>query len=287
MSVRDVFKNKKTPVISFELFPARNEKAVNRQNKAIQNMLKLNPDFMSVTFGAGGSTREGSYDLVKKLNEFNGPEIVAYVAGYGLAPSVINTIVESYIDLGIESIFCIRGDKPQKSDFQTHPDSLMFGSDLIKHVDKQFDLCIGGAGYPEGHKDAVSFDEDLENIKRKVDNGAEFIISQYVYDNNIFFDFVEKCRAKGITIPILAGVMPIYSVGLMENLAKTCGTTITDDLRDGLSQIDIEDNKTVASFGVDFLVPKCSDLIKNGVDGLHFYTMNKSKSVKNILEAII
>ncbi|MCD4653918.1 methylenetetrahydrofolate reductase [bacterium] len=287
MSLKHIFKNKKSPCISFELFPARDEKAQKRQKKAIQGLLKLNPDFMSVTFGAGGSTREGSYELVKYLKSLDGPEIVAYIAAYGLDPAVIKSVVQSYTDLGIETLFCIRGDEPHNSqELKIHPDACFHASDLLAYIGEHFDLCKGGAGYPEGHKDSATLEADLEHVKLKVDNGAEYIISQYSYDNQLFFNFVEKCRAIGIKVPILAGIMPIYSVKMMENLAKTCGATITDELQQGLAGIDTEDNKAVAAFGVDFLVPKCRELLAHNVDGLHFYTMNKSKSVAAILEAI-
>lgn len=289
MSLREMFQSKKPPYISFELFPARDEKAARRQDKAIDGMLELRPDFMSVTFGAGGSTREGSYELVKKLLTLTADhtEVVAYVAAYGLDPVLVRSVIQSYIDLGVETLFCIRGDKPQKKqDFTPHPEAFAHASDLLAYVKAHFDVCTGAAGYPEGHKDAACLDDDLDAVKRKVDNGAEFIVSQYCYDNLYFFDFVNKCRQRGITVPILAGVMPIYTFNMTENLAVTCGASITDELRKGLENIDADDNKAVAAFGIDFLAPKCRELLDNGADGLHFYTMNKSKSVAAILKAI-
>ncbi|HPQ39528.1 MAG TPA: methylenetetrahydrofolate reductase [bacterium] len=284
-----MFQSKKPPFVSFELFPARDDAAVRRQNKAIDGLLALRPDFMSVTFGAGGSTREGSYELVRKLLQVTADEteVVAYVAAYGLDPEVVRSVVRAYVDLGVETLFCIRGDEPQKNrDFRPHPDAFAHASDLLAFVSTHFDVCTGAAGYPEGHKDAACLDDDLDAVKRKVDNGAEFIISQYCYDNRFFFEFLNRCRQRGITVPILAGIMPIYTLTMTENLAQTCGASITDELNAGLAGIDTSDNAAVAAFGVDFLVPKCRELVENGVDGLHFYTMNKSKSVAAILEAI-
>ncbi len=287
MSLQNLFKTKESPYVSFELFPARNEKAAKRQEKAVSNLLKLNPDFMSVTFGAGGSTREGSYELVKNLMDHPGPEIVAYIAAYGLNPQVVHGVLKDYQKLGVETIFCIRGDEPHDHDtFTRHPDRLEHASDLLDYAGRHFNFCKGAAGYPEGHRDAGTLDQDLKYVKLKVDNGAEFIIAQYFYDNRYFFDFVEKCRAAGIQVPILAGVMPLYTVKMMENLARVCGTTITDKVRTGLGKIDTEDNKAVAAFGVEFLIDQCRELLETGVQGLHFYTMNKSKSVEKILEAV-
>lgn len=286
MNVRNIINQKSGPCISFELFPARDEKAAKRQAKAIDGMISLNPDFMSVTFGAGGSTRDGSYELVKTLKAFNGPDIVAYISAYGLNPADIEAVARAYVDLGIETLFCIAGDTPGDPDFVKDPDAFNYASEMIAFLTSRFDVCKGCAGYPEGHKDAVSLDTDIDAIKRKVDNGAEFIISQYFYDNRFFYQFREKCMKIGIKVPILAGIMPIYTLRMTENLAKTCAATITDELRKGLDTIDTTDNKAVAAFGMDFLAPKCQDLVENQVDGLHFYTMNKSKAVKQLLDAI-
>ncbi|MBN1295131.1 methylenetetrahydrofolate reductase [bacterium] len=289
MSLRTLFNTKKPPFFSFELFPARDEKSARRQDKAIDSLLTLKPDFMSVTFGAGGSTREGSYDLVKRLMGLTAgnPEIVAYVAAYGLNPAVVRDVIQAYIDIGVQTIFCIRGDRPHADEFfHPHPAAFPYAADLLLDVHAHFDLCTGAAGYPEGHKEAVSLEEDLAAVRRKVAAGAEFIISQYCYDNQWFFNFVKSCRQIGITVPILAGIMPIYSESMTENLARTCGASITPDLRDGLAGLDADNNDAVSAFGIEFLIPKCRELLENGVDGLHFYTMNKSKSVAAILDAI-
>ncbi|MHC4623306.1 MAG: methylenetetrahydrofolate reductase, partial [Planctomycetota bacterium] len=191
MKVTDIWSSGQKPTISFELFPARSEQAAEKLEKTIDELTALKPDFFSVTFGAGGSTREGSHQLIDKLKNEKGTKVVAYFAGYGLAPDDITAVLDSYQALGIEDILVVRGDPPRDpEDFQPHPQSLPHASDLVALLRPRYDFCMGVAGYPEGHIEAESSEKDIEYLKLKVDNGAEYIISNYFYDNRYFFDFV-------------------------------------------------------------------------------------------------
>lgn len=287
MRVSNLLNTTKRPTISFEFFPARNEKAAEKFEKVIDNLAKLEPDFVSVTFGAGGSTREGSYQLVDKLIHKKGLKTVAYLAGFGLGPDEITAVLEGYKNLGVETIFVIRGDAPQESaGFKPHPESLPHASDLLSFIKARYDFCLGAAGYPEGHIEAMSKEKDLEYLKLKVENGAQYIVAQYFYDNQYFFDFIERCRAMGINVPILPGIMPIYSVKMTETLAGLCGTTITNEVRQGLDKLPPEDKEAVANFGIDFATRQCSELLQRGVQGLHFYTMDRGKTVIEIINRL-
>ncbi|MHC4863708.1 MAG: methylenetetrahydrofolate reductase, partial [Planctomycetota bacterium] len=170
--------------------------------------------------------------------------------------------------------------------FEPHPESLPHASDLVSFIRPRYDFCIGVAGYPEGHIEAESKAKDLEYLKLKVDNGAEYIISNYFYDNQYFFDFVERCRAVGIDVPILAGVMPIYSIKMMKMLAGLCGATITEEVRQGLEALPEEDKEAIINFGVEFAVRQCKGLLAAGVPGLHIYTMDRSISTVQIVERL-
>ena len=286
MKVTDIWNSSQKPTVSFELFPARSEKAAKSLEKAIERLAALEPDFVSVTFGAGGSTREGSRQLVEKLKNEQGLEVVAYFAGYGLGPEEIIAVLDDYQALGVESILAVRGDPPRESEFEPHRDSLPHASDLVAFIRPRYSFCIGVAGYPEGHVDAPSREKDLEYLKLKVEQGAEYIIANYFYDNAYFFDFVERCRGIGIEVPIVPGVMPIYSVKMMEMLAGICGATITEEVRQGIAALAEGDKDALVAFGIEFAVQQCAELLEAGVPGLHIYTMDRSKSTVGVVNRL-
>jgi len=286
MRITDMWRPGRKPTLSFELFPARSEKGAARLAKTINVLADLKPDFVSVTFGAGGSTREGSRQLVGKLKDEKGLEVIAYFAGYGLGREDILAVLDNYWAMGVENVLVVRGDPPHDEDFQPHPDSFSYASEILAFVRPKYDFCLGAAGYPEGHIDAPSKEKDLEYLKLKVDNGAEYIICNYFYDNEYFYDFIDRCQAAGITVPILPGVMPIYSVKMMENLASLCGATITEEIRQGIGELPEGDKKALNEYGIDFAVRQCADLIGSGVVGLHIYTMDRSKSTVGIVNRL-
>lgn len=286
MRLVDLWNSSTKPTISFELFPPKTEKAAGNLESVIDTLVGEHPDFVSVTFGAGGSTREGSRQLIRQLKEDKGLSVVPYFACYGLSPDEITAVLDDYQALGVETILAVRGDKPQEETFEPHPESLPYALDLVAFIRDRYDFCVGVAGYPEGHIDAVSQAKDLEFLKRKVDMGAEFIITNYFYDNVYFFDFVERCNNAGIDVPVLPGVMPIYSVKMMEMLAGMCGATITNELRAGIDSLDEGDRDALLEFGIEYATQKCEELLGSGVRGLHFYTMDRSKSTIGILKRI-
>jgi methylenetetrahydrofolate reductase (NADPH) len=285
MRVTDVYKNNKN-VISMEFFPPRNEKAAEKFGGIIDKLSESKPHYMSVTFGAGGSTRDGSYQTVKQIMIDKNLPTVAYIAGFGLGPDEIKAVLDKYKALGVETIFVIRGDKPKGDDFKPHPDSFAYASDMIAFIKKHYDFTLGCAGYPEGHIEAESLDKDIEYLKLKVDNGAEYVVCQYFYDNKFYYDFVDKCIAQGIKVPIIPGIMPVYTVKMTNMLCKVCGSTLTDDLQSKLDGVDAEDKDAVLELGINFASEQCKDLLKQGVPGLHFYTMDRSKSTTNIIQQL-
>ena len=286
MRITDMWRPGQKPTLSFELFPARSEKGAARLEKTINVLADLKPDFVSVTFGAGGSTREGSRQFVERLKDEKGLEVIAYFAGYGLGREDILSVLDNYWAMGVENVLVVRGDPPHDEDFQPHPDSFSYASEILAFVRPKYDFCLGAAGYPEGHIDAPSKEKDLEYLKLKVDNGAEYIICNYFYDNEYFYNFVDRCQAAGITVPILPGVMPIYSVKMMENLASLCGATITEEIRQGIGELPEGDKEALNEYGIDFAVRQCTDLIGSGVVGLHIYTMDRSKSTVGIVNRL-
>jgi methylenetetrahydrofolate reductase (NADPH) len=275
------------PTLSFELFPARTEKAAANLDKTVDMLADLKPDFVSVTFGAGGSTRDGSRQLIQKLMHDKGLEVVAYFACYGLAPDEIVEVLDSYRDIGVESVLAVRGDEPREEGYTPHPGSLQHASDLVSFIRPRYEFCLGVAAYPEGHIEASSKEKDLDYLKLKVDQGAEFIITNYFYDNNYFFDFIGRCRNAGIEVPILPGIMPVYSVKMMGILAGMCGATITDDLSQGIDSLPDGDTEALLAFGIDFAYRQCAELLKAGVPGLHIYTMDRWKSSAGVVTRLL
>jgi len=286
MKVTDIWNIAQSPTISFEFFPAKSEKAEAALEQTIESLSALKPDFVSVTFGAGGSTREGSRQLLQKLKHEYGLEIIAYFACFGLGPDEITEVLDNYHAMGVESVLAVRGDRPHEQGFEPHPDSLPYASDLVSFIRPRYDFCLGVASYPEGHIDAPSQEKDMEYLKLKIDQGAEYIITNYTYDNSYFFNFIEKCRRAGITIPILPGVMPIYSIKMMEMLAGLCGATIPDGVRTGLAALPQDDKDAVLNFGIDYAVQQCRELLEEGAVGIHFYTMDRNYSTEAIVERL-
>lgn len=287
MRVTEIWEKAEKPTISFELFPARSPKAEKRLPKAIDKLVTVEPTFVSVTFGAGGSTREGSLELVRNLIKDRGLEVMAYFACYGLGPEDMVGALTDYKEIGISNVLAVRGDPPHDNpDFKSHPESLAYASDLVEFIKSRFDFCLGCAGYPEGHIDAESRNRDLEFLKLKVDRGAEYVIANYFYDNQLFFDFVDRARALGVEVPILPGVMPIYNVKMMQNLASLCGATITEEIRSGIAGLPEGDKAALNDWGVDFADKQCRGLIEKGVPGLHIYTMDRAKSAVALVEKL-
>ncbi|MCP4723325.1 MAG: methylenetetrahydrofolate reductase [NAD(P)H] [Desulfobacteraceae bacterium] len=285
MRVAELY-NKKRPVISMEFFPFRDDKTADNFNKTIDNLAPLNPDYMSVTFGAGGSTRDGSLQTVKTVMKEKMLPCVAYIAGFGLGPEEITSVLDQYRDLGVETIFILRGDKPKGADFTPHPKSFSYASDLIAFIKQHYDFNLGCAGYPEGHVEAQSLEKDIEYLKLKVDNGAQYVVAQYFYDNAYFFDYEKKCRKAGIDVPIIPGIMPVYTLKMTRALSKICGTQIPRSLQEKMDKVDAEDKTAVLNLGIDFAVDQCKELLEKGVPGLHFYTMNRSHSTQKIINRL-
>jgi methylenetetrahydrofolate reductase (NADPH) len=276
MHLTRLWQSRRTTV-SFEVFPARTPKAAAAQEQAITELLGAKPDFVSVTFGAGGSTRAGSADLVAMLRG-RGVETLAYFAAYGLGPSVIHEVMDRYRALGVENVLAVRGDRPEDAAFVAHPESLPHASDLIGLLHADYPFCLGAAAYPEGHREAVNPERDLEALRLKVDRGAAFAITQYCHVEGRFGEFLGRARAAGVTVPVVAGVMPIFSVKMTQTLADLCGATIPESLRAELGALPPDDPEALARFGIELATRQCREALAAGAAGLHFYTMNKSRA---------
>lgn len=287
MRVAEHISSRTKPIISLEFSRPASEKAVVNLDKAIVKLKDLKPDYVSVTFGAGGSNHEGSVDLLKKLKDEHNFKTVAYIAGVGIGKEKLTEVLDQFKELDIKTVFAIRGDAPTwDENYTPHLESFNYASELIEFIKEKYDFCIGAAAYPEGHIESENIDKNIEYLKLKISNGAEYIIAQYFYDNKYFLEFVDKCRNAGITVPIIPGIMPIYTEKLMNNLARVCGTTITDKIKNDLAKLPKDDNKAVAAYGTKLALEQCRDLLEKGVDGLHFYTMNRANTVVAVVNSL-
>ena len=271
------------PCISFEFFPPKSEQGLAQLRETLASLRELRPSFVSVTYGAAGSTRERTLELVTHIREDYGIEAMAHVTCVGSSRDELHELLCRLDSAGIENVLALRGDPPVgQPRFKPHPDGFRYASELIAFIRRHFAFCIGGACYPEKHPEAVSFEADLHALRKKVEAGAEFLITQLFFDNRVYFDFVQRVRAMGISVPIIPGIMPITNVRQVERFTQMCGATIPKHLLDELHRLK-DDPNAVLSLGVAHATAQCLDLLEKGAPGIHFYTLNKSPATRTIL----
>jgi methylenetetrahydrofolate reductase (NADPH) len=287
MKVREILEKTK-PSFSFEFFHPKDEKASDQLFRTIADLVPLKPSYVSVTYGAGGSTRQLTHDLVVRLTREISLTIVPHLTCVCSAKDEIEAIVRNYIDNGIENIMALGGDAPKSCACPSVPPGEGFphGRDLVDFIKRRFpSLCIGVAGYPEGHPKTPNRLKEIEFLKEKVDAGADFICTQLFFDNHFFYDFRERCILAGITVPIIAGIMPVTSIKGMIRMAELSGgTNFPARLQKALARA--EDDDHVEKVGTHWATEQVRDLIDNDVRGVHFYTLNKSSATLKIYDSL-
>ena len=269
---------------SFEFFPPKDEKSAEALLRAVERLRSLEPAYVSVTWGAGGSTRRKTLDVVQMAKSRFGLESMAHLTCVGASKADIDAVLDDIDTRGIENVLALRGDPPQgDASFTPHPDGLAHADELVARIRSRWGFSIGVAGYPEGHIEAPSLEADLDHLKRKIDAGADFIVTQLFFDNDAFFRFVERVRAAGIEAPVLPGIMPITNVGQIKRFTDLCGASIPKRLLDRIEPI-AGDREAVIAAGIDYSTQQCRELLEQGAKGVHFYTLNLSRSTKTILE---
>ncbi len=275
------------PAISFEFFPPKTERASEELFASISALMPLKPAYVSVTYGAGGTTRERTHDLVVKLQRETDLTIVSHLTCVGSVRDEIHQILDKYQENGIHNIMALRGDPPQgASTVEIPKNGFPFALDLVEFIKKQFPtMGVGVAGFPEGHPGTPNRLIEMEHLKRKVDAGADYICTQLFFDNRDFYDFCERCEVAGIKIPIIAGIMPIGSRKGMARMSELAlGARFPAKL---LRAMERAENDTGAeNVGIQWATEQVRDLIDNKVKGIHFYTLNKSKATLKIYESL-
>jgi methylenetetrahydrofolate reductase (NADPH) len=274
------------PVFSFEFFPPKTEAGEHNLYAALAELETLEPSFVSVTYGAGGSTREKTIEIVKRIKDEHELEAMAHFTCVGATVAELRGTLDEMRSAGIDNVLALRGDPPAGQEQWTRTKGgLEYSRELVELIRADYPFAIGAACFPETHIHATSTEADLEHLVEKVDAGVDFLITQVFFDNALYFDFLARARAAGIAVPIIPGVMPITQVGQVQRMAKMCGASIPAGLNGELHARG-EDPEAVLDFGVAYATLQCAELLAAGAPGIHFYTLNRSPATRAILSAL-
>jgi methylenetetrahydrofolate reductase (NADPH) len=276
------------PCFSFEFFPPRTDEGERNLGRALAELSRLSPTFVSVTYGAAGSTteRRKTIDIVRHLKRDYGMEAMAHFTCVGATADELRMMLGTMREGGIENVLALRGDPPRgESEWTATEGGLSYSRELIELIRDEYDFSIGAACFPEVHIHAADAESDLRYLKQKVDAGARFLITQLFFDNQHYYEFVARAREIGIEVPIIPGIMPITDVGQIRRITGMCGAQIPDGL---LRELELRGDQpgSVADLGVAYATLQCADLLAHGAPGIHFYTLNRSPSTRAILGAL-
>jgi len=267
--------------LSFEFFPPKDDAGYEQLFHAIEELRPLSPDYVSVTYRPGGSSRDKTLQLVSRIQNKLSIRAMAHLTCVGHSREEIGEFLDRLWANGIANVLALRGDPPAGEHFTPHENGFHYASELAPFVRARHDFCVAVAGYPEGHPQCLNRTRDLEMLKLKVDQGASLVITQLFFDNDDFYHWRDAARKMGITVPIIAGIMPILSATQIKRMVMMCGAKIPHPLLVKLESLE-NDAAAVRAAGMEHTLHQCQDLLKNGVDGLHFYTLNKSTATAEI-----
>ena len=274
------------PAFSFEFFPPKDQAGVDRLFETVARLQAYDPAYVSVTYGAGGSTRRLTVDLVTRIKRDVGLEAMAHLTCVGATRDDISAVLDQLQEGGIHNVLALRGD-PEKGEttFVKSEGGFGYASELAEFIRSRYDFCLAGACYPERHPESPSAEVDLENLKRKVLAGVEVLVTQLFFDSKDYFSFVARARAAGIQVPIIAGIMPITNLSQVKRFTALCGAAIPPPL---LTRLEAAGNDLalVQQIGVEHATTQCRELIDGGVPGIHFYTLNRSPATVEVLERL-
>jgi methylenetetrahydrofolate reductase (NADPH) len=286
MYIRDLV-GSKGPVFSFEFFPPKTEAGEQNLYRAIAQLRHLRPTFVSVTYGAGGSTRDKTVELVCRIKHELGIETMAHLTCVGANRHQILTVLQRLRAGGIDNVLALRGDPPREQPHFVRPvNGFGYAAELVQFIRAQgFPFSIGAACYPEGHVECRDLDADLTHLIVKLEAGVDFAITQLFFDNADYFAFVERARGRGVQVPIIPGIMPITNVAQIQRLTSMCGAHIPAALQARLDAVR-DDEAAVRAIGIEHATAQCSDLLARGAPGIHFYTLNQSPATRAVFEQL-
>ncbi len=287
MKIRDILKNEK-PHISFEVFPPKTDAGYESVLAATEKIAALRPSFISVTYGAGGGTSKNTVSIASHIKDDFGVTSLAHLTCVSSTKDEVHKVIEQLKEKGIENILALRGDIPAESEFPL-PNHYRYASELIEDIRRQGDFCIGAACYPEGHVETEHKKDDIRNLKHKVDCGVDFLTTQMFFDNNILYNFLYRIREKGITIPVLPGIMPVTNKKQIARIGGMSGTALPERFRAIVDRFG-DNQGAMQQAGIAYATDQIIDLIANGVNHIHVYSMNKPEvagAIMNNLSEIL
>ena len=286
MRIDEIIATSPDPTFSFEFFPPKTDEAEAALHGALETLREMDPSFVSVTYGAGGSSRDRTINVVRSLRLEHGMEAMAHLTCVGATKDEIRTVLGQMRDAGIHNVLALRGDPPGgEQKFSPTPGGFASSPELTALLAEEFDFCVGGAAYPEPHPDARHDDDDVETAKAKVAAGARFLITQIFYDNADYFSFVQRLRDEGVDVPVIPGLMPITSIGQSRGFLTKIGARIPDAYRRELDARE-DDPDAVKDLGVSYATQQAAELLAAGAPGIHFITMNRSPATRAILSTL-
>ena len=286
MRIDEIIQSSGEPVFSFEFFPPRTPEGEATLRETLALLGDLSPSFVSVTYGAGGTTRARTVEITKSIKQDLGIEAMAHLSCVGEPVERLREILDEIGEAGIENVLALRGDAPRgEAAWKPHPGGLKYSTELAALISEDYGYCIGAACFPEVHPEAADLASDLRFLKEKVAAGARFLVTQLFFDNELYFDFVREARAVGIDVPIVAGIMPITNVKQITTITGMCGATIPPGVMAELERR-ADDPDAVLQFGVAYAAQQCADLLRRGAPGIHFYTLNRSPATRAILSSL-
>jgi methylenetetrahydrofolate reductase (NADPH) len=286
MKISEIFKTQER-TYSFEFFPPKDEIAAVDFGINVGQLSKLSPSFVSVTYGAGGSTQERTFALVDYLQNKIGLTTMAHYTCVNASREKVATDLKYVKEIGIENLMLLRGDPPKgQGTFVPHPDGFAQSSELTKFAKEFHPFCVGGGAYPEKHPEAISLDTDLLNLKKKIDAGVDFLLTQFFFVNDRYFEFVNKARELGIQNRIIPGIIPITSYGQIKRFVAMSSASLPEELINQMEPYQ-NDPEKVYQIGMDYAIRQCRDLLVMGAPGIHFYTLNKSRATVEIYESLM
>ncbi len=273
------------PSVSFEFFPPKTDAGFNKLFDTIAQLTPLRPSFVDVTYGAGGSTREKTLELTGRIRRETELDVMAHLTCVGHSADEVGVILDQLWDQGVHNVLALRGDPPSGGQWTKCDGGFEYAGEMVEYVAGRHDFFVAVAGFPEGHPQCLNRTRDLEHLKAKVDAGASAVITQLFFDNADFLRFRDECRRTGIDVPIVAGIMPIQKLDQIKRFVTMCGAKIPHPLLTALEKLE-DDPAAVERAGIDYATRQCQDLVFHSVDGLHFYTLNKSGATVEIVRQL-